>query len=81
MVLLVLVNMLYLLEKIVCYIKPKTIAFFLIYKVCDVNSIPANLRNSKPWTIYQNSLDFTKFPLTNVSNLVYVIFKNIRMQK
>ena len=23
--------------------------------------------------LYQNSLDFTKFPLTKVSNLVYVI--------
>ena len=44
-------------------------SFFLIYKMCDVNSIPANLRNSKPWTIYQNSLDFTKFPLTKVSTL------------
>ena len=65
-------------KKIVCYIKLKIIAFFLVYKVCDVNSIPANLRNSKPWTIFQNSLDFTKFPLT-VSNLYYVIFKNIKM--
>ena len=46
------------------YIKLKIIALFLVYKVCDVNSIPANLRNSKPWTISQNSLDFTKFPLT-----------------
>ena len=35
----------------------------------------------KPRTIYQNSLDFTKFSLTKVSNLVYVIFKNIKMQK
>ena len=76
MVLLVLCKDVYLLEKFVCYIKPKIITFFLIYKVCDVNSIPANLRNSKPWTIYQNSLDFTKFPLTKVSNLVYVIFLN-----
>ena len=66
MVLLVLCKKLYLLEKIVCYIKLKIIAFFLVYKVCDVNSIPANLRNSKPWTIFQNSLDFTKFPLTEV---------------
>ena len=53
-------------EKIVCYIKLKIIAFFLVYKVCDVNSIPANLRNLKTWTIFQN---FTKFPLTEVSNM------------
>ena len=51
--------LLYLLEKIVCYIKPKIIAFFLMYKVCDVNSIPANLRNSKPWTFYRNSLEIS----------------------
>ena len=43
MVLLVLCKKLYLLENIVCYIKPKII----VYKVCDVNSIPANLRNPK----------------------------------
>ena len=35
----------------------------------------------KPWTIYQNSLDFNKFLLTKVLNLVYVIFLNIKMQK
>ena len=67
-----LVTKLYLLEK---NCKLKIIALFLVYKVCGVNSIPANLRNSKPWTIFQNSLDFTKFPLTEVSNL-YVISKN-----
>ena len=71
MVLLVLCNEALLLEKIVCYIKLKIIALFLVYKVCDVNSIPVNLRNSKPWTIFQNSPDFTKFPLTEVSNLCY----------
>ena len=32
-------------------------------------ALPANLRNSKPWTIFQNSLDYTKFPLTEVSIL------------
>ena len=31
-----------------------------------------------PCTIYYNSLDFTKFPLTKVSNLIYVIFKNMQ---
>ena len=51
--------LLYLLEKIVCYIKLKIIAFFFMYKVCDVNSIPANLRNSKPWTFYRNSLEIS----------------------
>ena len=56
MVPLVLVKMLYLLEKIVCFIKPKIIAYFLIYKVCDVNSIPAN-QEFKTRTFYQNSLD------------------------
>ena len=61
--------------------RPVMGTIFLVYKVCDVNSIPANLRNSKPWTIYHYSLDFTKFPLTKVSNLVYVIFTNMRMQK
>ena len=58
------------LKKIVCYLKPKIIAFFIcylkpkiiaIYKVCDVNSIPANLRNSdnlpKFPGFYQISLD------------------------
>ena len=53
-----------------CYIKPKII----VYKVCGANSIPANLRNYN----LLNSLDFTKFSLTKVTNLVYVIFKNIR---
>ena len=62
MVLLVLVKMLYLLEKIVCYIKLKIIPFFLLYKVCDVNSISANLRNLKPWTIFQNSWILPNFP-------------------
>ena len=77
--LLVFVKKLYLLDKI---IKSKIIAFFKYIRcVMLANRIPANLRNSKPWTIYQNSLDFTKFPLTKLSNLVYVIFKNIRMQK
>ena len=66
MVLLVLCKEALLLEKIVCYIKLKIIAFFLVYKVCDVNSIPAHLRNSKSWTIFQNSVDFTKFLLTKV---------------
>ena len=55
-----------------CYIKLKIIAFFLAYKVCDVNSIPANLRNSKPWTIFQNFLDFTRIPLTEVS--IYICY-------
>ena len=37
-----------------------------------------NLRNSKPWTIFQNSLDFTKFPLTEVSNLHMLFLKTLR---
>ena len=48
-----------------------------LFKVCDVTSIPANLRNSKPWTIFQNSLDFTKFPLTEVSNLYTLFLKTL----
>ena len=35
----------------------------------------------KPWTIYQYSLDFTKFSLTKVSSLAYVIILKIRVQK
>ena len=48
--------------KKVCYIKLKIIAFFSVYKLCDVNSISANLRNSKPWTIFQNSWILPNFP-------------------
>ena len=67
-------------EKIVCYIKLKIIAFLLVYKVCDVNSIPANLRNSKPWTIFQTSPLFYQISLDrSIQSIYYVIFKNINM--
>ena len=41
MVLLLLCKEVLITKKIVCYVK----ANIIVYKVCDVNSIPANLRN------------------------------------
>ena len=38
---------------------------------------PVSLRTFE-WTIFQNSQDFTKFPLTEVSNLYVLFFKRLR---